>query len=427
MSAVGGMLGFGGGASGTGFATPQGTNILQPASVQQATDQYNNAQLGLDQQQNLISALAGVNGIGNQQNVYSQLANVAAGNGPNPAKAMLANATAANTANQAALMAGQRGSDANVGLIARQAAQQGAANQQNSAGQAAALQANQSLGALQSMGNLANQQVANQMNSVGAYNQYAQGEQSNILNSIAAQNNANVGLQSNINSSNASMANTKMGQQGSMIGGMLGGIGSAFGLAEGGEVPSGDSAPTIAPSPEPATPVGPQSKFGKFAKGFIDDSSKNLAGSDTSPGDKALNQGANQFGKGLGNALKGLFSSAPTPMAGGVGSMIASGAALAAHGGQVPAMVSPGERYLSPKKVEDVKKGADPMKIGEKIPGKAKVNGDSYSNDIVPKTLQSGGIVIPRHITQSKNAPDKAKEFVAAVLARKTPVRRGKK
>jgi hypothetical protein len=87
---------------------------------------------------------------------------------------MLSQATGANTANQAALMAGQRGSGANAGLMARQAAQQGAANQQNSAGQAATMQANQSLNALNSMGSLATSQANQQANATqGVYRRHS--------------------------------------------------------------------------------------------------------------------------------------------------------------------------------------------------------------------------------------------------------------
>lgn len=93
-----------------------------------------------------------------------------------------------------------------------------------------------------------------------------------------------------------------------------------------------------------------------------------------------------------------------------------------AEGGKVPALVSPGERYLTPqaaKEVADGKKHA--MSSGEKIPGKPKVPGavNSYANDTVPKTLQSGGVVVPRKITQDPKAAKKADAFVKAVLSRK--------
>jgi hypothetical protein len=93
-----------------------------------------------------------------------------------------------------------------------------------------------------------------------------------------------------------------------------------------------------------------------------------------------------------------------------------------AQGGQVvPALVSPGEKYLNPREVEMVKKtGVNPMQVGEKIPGKPKVSGakDSYANDTVPKTLEKGGIVLPRHVTQAKDPAKAAAKFVQGILAK---------
>ncbi len=87
-----------------------------------------------------------------------------------------------------------------------------------------------------------------------------------------------------------------------------------------------------------------------------------------------------------------------------------------AKGGEsekVPAMVSPGEVYLPPDAVERVKHGADPLKEGMRIPGKAKVKGDSLKNDTVPADLDVGGVVIDRkHVGH----PDKARLFVLKSL-----------
>jgi len=60
------------------------------------------------------------------------------------------------------------------------------------------------------------------------------------------------------------------------------------------------------------------------------------------------------------------------------------------------------------------------MKTGETIPGKPKVSGakNDYANDTVKKTLQEGGIVLPRSVTKSKNPDKNAEAFVAAVLAK---------
>jgi|688.fasta_scaffold08849_19 hypothetical protein len=90
-----------------------------------------------------------------------------------------------------------------------------------------------------------------------------------------------------------------------------------------------------------------------------------------------------------------------------------------AQGGQVPAMVSPGEKYLPPSEVQKVAMGQKPVsKAGQTIPGKAKVPGDSLKNDTVKKTLKEGGIVIPRTVMQSNNPEEQARKFVASVLAK---------
>jgi hypothetical protein len=88
--------------------------------------------------------------------------------------------------------------------------------------------------------------------------------------------------------------------------------------------------------------------------------------------------------------------------------------------GKVPAMVSPGEVYLSPDAVKKVvEQGANPMQVGEHFKGKAKVKGDSLKNDNIPRTLDAGGVVIPRHITTHKMAPEKAELFVHRALAKR--------
>lgn len=86
-----------------------------------------------------------------------------------------------------------------------------------------------------------------------------------------------------------------------------------------------------------------------------------------------------------------------------------------AKGGKVPAMVSPGEIYLPPRQAEAVAKGKASPAVGEKIQGKAKVKGDSLKNDTVKKTLDEGGVVVPRTKAQDY---DKAAAFVRAVMSK---------
>lgn len=226
---------FGGSANGSGFQA-QGTNIAQPTTTDQAASAYNQAKGGIGQQQQLLNALQGQNGIQNQSDVYNQLQGVANGTGPNPAMAQLNQTTGQNVANQGALMAGQRGASGNVGLEGRQIAQQGANTQQQAAGQAATLGAQQQLGALGQLGGLATQQVGQQTGALNSFNQAAQGEQGQLLNSINAQNNANVAMQSNINTTNAGVANNNANNSSNAIGGLMSGAAGLVGLAQGGKV-----------------------------------------------------------------------------------------------------------------------------------------------------------------------------------------------
>lgn len=471
---VSSILGSGGGAGGTGFSGPQSAPVVSPVTKKQAQAAYDANQQALQQQQQFLAAVQAQNGLQNQTNVYNQLQNVANGTGPNPAQAMLANATGQNVANQAALMAGQRGANANVGLIARQAAMQGANTQQQAAGQAANMQAQQSLNALNSLGNLATQQVGQQAGATQAVTNAQLSEQQALLNSIAGQNQANVGMQSNINNANASMAGIRMGQQGNLIGNIAGGIGSALSLAEGGKVPQmyaegdavqpgGQYMPVGADSPfnqqvmpalttqiqgpaaqasapvasAAAKPSGPQSRVAQHFQS---------SGEDKKP--QGMEKAGQVLGQGIGTGISALYHSIFGPskskseesgsgfapgqfaqersdmaneQASGFapGSFSESRAEQMAEGGKVPALVSPGEQYLPPSDVKKVKKGANPLAVGEKIPGKPKYPGNDYRNDIVPKTLKSGGIVIPNAIMQSKNPAQEAAKFVAAIEARK--------
>jgi hypothetical protein len=510
--------------NGTGVSGPQQANIIQPTTADQATNAYNQVGNNLQQQQLFLQMLNGQNGAQNQSSVFNQLQGVANGTGPNPAQAMLNQSTGANTANQAALMAGQRGTGANAGLIARQAAQQGAANQQNAAGQGATMQANQSLNALNQLGGIAGQQVSQQQSALQQLNQNQQSEQQQLLNAIQGQNSANVQSQASVNSANSTLANTTMqGQQG-LTGGLMNAAGPASSVlmgAKGGQVPTarvmaaggyapvsadynntdnvnygtgatdmstvGPQSPSIptvpvAAPPSVSTTQTPSNSPGKFTS-FLKSKAAGASGQATPSQFDYGNPGANQLAAGFSNAITGAFKPSssssqqatnptleqqanataafmgapgttdanglPTAQATadfmqGSGSGAISGAKpddylgsnnqtetmpadndssmpMAAKGGKVPALVSPGERYLPPKEVEKVVKGKkDPMKAGEKIPGKPKVGGavNSYANDTVKKNLDEGGIVLPRSVTQAKHPHWAAHAFVSQIMAK---------
>lgn len=381
-AAVGSLVSAGAGAVGNaivgGLTPKQGTSaagqtsIALPTSNTQSTEALNQAQGAMGQQNALVSALQGQNGIQNQSSVYNQLQGVASGTGPNPAQAMLAQSTGANTANQAALMASQRGTGANAGLIARQAAMQGGANQQAAAGQAATLQANQSLGALGQMGGVAGQQVGELQGATQFSNQAAQSQEQITNQQLQAQNALALNQQQGLNATAAGQAGqTQKAQQdltSGMVQGATKGIGSAITALA---TPNATPAAVKPMELTPMTGQGPTGRVMAASGGPVSSAGKYL---------KGINM---------------------------------------AKGGKVPAMVSPDEIYLPPKKVEQVAKGKSSALSGEKIKGKATVKGDSLKNDTVKKTLTSGGIVIPRSITESPDAAKKAAAFVAAIIAKK--------
>jgi hypothetical protein len=234
--------------------------------------------------------------------------------------------------------------------------------QQQAAGQAAALQAQQQLGAIQGAGNLATTQVGQQMGAQNAATQ-AQLEQQQQLQA------ANTAY----SQQQAQLAGQQIaGQQkltGGIIGGAMQGIGAALGMADGGQVPETRSAGTV---------IG--SFFDKMGQGIagIDDQGKEQQ--------NPFSAGFQKLGKGLNQAMK------PTPI-----TPINISAQAIAQGGSV----------------------GDALKAGGKVPGHAKVAGDSYENDQVHAMLSPGEIVIPRSVAQSANPVDGAARFVAAMQAKK--------
>jgi hypothetical protein len=338
---------------------------------------------------------------------------------------------------------------------------QGANNQQQAAGQAATMQANQSLNALGQMGGIAGQQAGQQAQAVQGLNTAAQGEQGQILGAIGNQNNANVSMQGNINTANAGLAGTNMQGQQALLGGVANAAGPAAKMvgslfAGGGIIQHYDSgggvqsngAPSayeaIAPGTSPfdqslkasvATPAIPSvpapqaqqpmtSVIERHAQGQNSPQPDSPSGMQVNYG----NPGANALYQGLSNAFRPMTPvqqqpQAPMVVAGGpmdAGGAPAQFTKMAAEGGQVSAMVSPGERYLTPQAVKKVEHGADPIKAGKKVPGKPKVSGakNDYANDTVPATLEEGGIVLPRSVTQAKNPHWAAHAFVSQLMAK---------
>lgn len=429
MGAIGGLLGLNGGTGGTGF---QPATLMQAVNPEMGTYQYDRSVSALDQQQQLLQALQGQNGLGNQTNALqaqqalagqqqgtaSQYQNLANGVGPNPAQAQLALNTAANVAQTGALMAGQRGGSQNVGLIARQAGQQGAASQQQAAGQAATLQAQQQIAGLQGLSaqqaqigqtnqnvaQIAGSQAANQIGQNNAITGANQSQYSNILNAIGGYNNAQVG----INSANAQLANTQMqGTQG-LIGGVGNAIGGALGLAGGGEIQMAEG----------GTAFPGQSEFGNFL------SQVQAGGAPAAQAFSGDNSGAKALQEGIGS----IGNRAPGYVSPGDVSTAASGVSAAPMSGMMAS--APGFEPLGGLAAGagnalsglTFAKGGD-MRSGGKVSAgagqKATKSGDSYSNDKIPAVLSEHEIVLPRSVTLSGDPVGNAAKFVQQVIAKR--------
>ncbi len=521
MSWLGNIFGIGTGDNSGGAFHAAGPDQAQLANAQNLSNQ------DIAQQQAFVNQTMGQNGLGNQASVFAQqqaLANQLQGvaNGTsraNPAQAALNQATGQNVATQASLMAGQRGANQNVGLLARQIANQGAQTQQQAVGQSATMQAQQQLAgmnALQqqqaSMGNLAANQVGQQQASLAGLNQAAAGNQGNVM-----------GLQANANTVNAQIAQANQKASAGLVGGILGGVGNATmpNEAHGGmihKMADGGQVTNFFPNGHPVNQDGPRSLLGQMlaqpqaqaapaqsgqnqtgqmlgnfarqgAQKFFanrapqaptvsvqdqalrdsavtntlpqaDQALRDSAGVTTTPQVELANQAATtgetaaSTAEGAASAAEGATAAAEgaegtaeaaeafmallnkggrvqhlgsggiaihPPEANGDGNskpdagiefnpfevIKSTFSAAMSRGGNVPAMVSPGEIYLSPEEASSPEKAAKSAKKkemkGEKIPGKAKVKGDSLKNDTVSKNLEEGGIVIPRSHSEDPN------------------------
>lgn len=409
MGFIGGLFS---GSRGVGFEPEQ------TYGQGQALQQMQQVQESLANQRKFAEALQqqSPQAIRQQMMLGQQLAGAVKGQGPSVAQAQLAQTTGQNIAQQAALLGGQRGASANVGRLGANVAQMGGQLQQQAAGQAATLRAQEQLAAMQQLQGLTGQQL---QQISGAQGMGLQGElqaQQNVLNAIAEANRVRGGI----------AQQTAAGQAG-IVGGLLGAgaAAAAGGKAEGG----------LIESPQDESEEG-DSFFTSFAK--------NMAQTQPQAQDQSYQSGyqaGQAIGKLAGKTISSLFKKGPSGQSTGGYSganlgvnasmpkpvnPMATSANIGAlnmgfsQGGKVPAMVSPGEKYLPPSEVKKVALGQkSPLSAGRTIPGKAKVSGDSYANDTVPANLEEGGIVIPRSVMQSKNPAEQARKFVAAVLAKK--------
>lgn len=185
--------------------------------------------------------------------LIGQLSQQAAGQGPNPAQQQFQQNINQAVQQQAGGVASMRGT--NPALAARMAAQGGAGMMQGAAGQAATLQAQQQLSAQSLAGQLMGQQgqlalgaqqgaagimsgqgqLQAQYGSLGAgllggMGQQGLTQQQILQASLANQNAQRVAMQQNMNSVNAGVAAQNAQTSAGLIGGLLGGGGSALGM-----------------------------------------------------------------------------------------------------------------------------------------------------------------------------------------------------
>ena len=332
------------------------TGALTPTSGFQAglaPQQYSNYQPNISGSYNAAQSGAGTsaNIIGQQQSLANTLLAQSQGQGPNPAQAALNQATGTNVANQAALMAGQRGASANPGLMARQAAMQGANTQQQAVGQAATMQAQQELAAQQE---LMAQQQAMQGTNLGEQSLESQ-LYGQSIGGQNAQNTAQIQNTAQANAVNSAQALANAAAQQKTMGGIMGGIGSLVGGPVASLLGGGGSAPAIT---------------GGFDAG--------AAGAAPEASSFAMPT----FGSGIAAA-------APAALA---------------KGGEIPEHLSHVAKIYHPNFRD--------FRSGGKIPGKEMVRGDSKKNDVVPIMASAGEVMLPKSVTQAKNAPSKAAEFM---------------
>lgn len=332
------------------------------------------AQNALDKQLQFVNAITQNNdpAVFNQQRALSnQLQEQAMGGGPNPALNQLALTTGQNVQNQAALMAGQRGAGANPGLLARQAAMQGGALQQQSAGQAAVLRAQQQLAAQGALGQNLSQEAGQQQNAMNAY----QSARQNFANMAGGQNQASNALavqqRTAQDAIRAQMEMEGAKNKQSFLKDLLGGIGGGVtqmgsGKAQGGVIGYADGGS-----------IGGPSILAQYTQSL---QPQQVQGLEFMP--QQVQQPSIQ--------VPNIQRPKEEEDSGGMGALAKLGiqAGLAYLTGGASAIPMAGEAYVAP--------GTMIASDGGTVPGQPKVFGDSEANDNVPAMLSPGEVVIPR-------------------------------
>lgn len=362
-----------------------------------------------------------------RQNMLSdQLTQAANGQGPSPAQEMLKQATSANINTAAGQAASARG--VNPALAMRTAVDSASQANQGAAGQAATLKANEQIAARQQLGTnlsatgstqLGQQQTgANVLSTAGGLDLGAQS-----LDQRTQAQNASLDL--GTQQLGAGIAGQNAGTAAGIAGGVMNGVGAAFSLAEGGEVPSDPVHAYLHQLHQPVQSFdlggeafNPEAQEGTPDTGAALSVAATPAAGPAAPGVAAHQQASKDFH----SVTDAIAASGKAGMAAGdrlEGMHLAGTGSIYAHGGKVPARVSPGEVVVPPKAAHSPKKAAQLVAHGKnKVPGSAAVPGDSPANDTVHARLAPGSVVIPRSITQGPNAAQNAASFVQSVMKR---------
>lgn len=389
------------------------------------------------------------NGINNNEGQLAQaMLAQSQGQGPNPAQAMLNQSTDQNIRQNTGMISSQKG--INPALAQALASKNAASTSQTAAGQSATMNAQQQMGAQQNLSSLynnqANQNLSNASTSGQLINQGSLGAQG-LTAAVQAQNAAaNQGL----------------------LGGVLGAAGTgalAYAMmSDGGTVKNYDSGGTASqddyvPGINPwAKQVGSDlggmsSSSDQIAKGIMKSAGINLfpsgvninpivpykpkknnqaSGSSAIPDPIKLPASENVLGTQVADnsqypMAQGVSYSGPmSPAAGfypndttGSGQIYqGNNVMLASKGATIPSHMHPIAKIyhanFKPAGGTKMLKAA-----GGDVPGKAKVRGDSETNDTVKTLLSPGEVVIPRSIMQSDDPAANAAKFVANELRKK--------
>jgi hypothetical protein len=254
------------------------------------------------------------------------------------------------------------------------------------------------------LANLSGQQVAQGQAATQGLNNATQNEQNILQNANSAYNNAQVGMQSNINNVNSQTAIGNQNTNTGIVGGLLGGVGSALGLAKGGTVKKMASGGGVS-----AAPInGPQSGLGQWITSSSNSSGPSIQATPSAPsapqGTNPLTSGLTSLGKSF--AAKPVTPQAPSPSANDLGidndsldadvqdanAGVAGSSAVGPAASDVPEALTAG--VMGAYKGGLMTKGGN---VSAKGKGQqATVPGDSLKNDKIPTMLSAGEEVIDR-------------------------------